>query len=240
MPDEKKIDPFKPQQPAIPGVSPSAPKPEPDADAVPQDQYIPAPHERGLPPMNYFILAGVAAFLIIAGLIYWSHSSSAKTVAPPAATADLSLPAAMNPTPPEQSLAIGPGVIATTQDLAKPWSAKRFLFRGVGSVQAEPALVVRLPHGDYWGFSLREPYGTCELEYVTDLGKLQTEYGFRATHPMVGNPCTHTVYDLLRYGGGSSNDELVRGLIVQGNGVRPPMAIEIRVEGKQIVAARGE
>lgn len=238
MPDGKKFDPFKPQQPAIPGVSPGAPKPQPDA--VPQDEYIPAPHERGFPPTNYFILAGVAAFLIIAGLIYWGHSSSAKTNPPPAVTADLSQPAAINATQPEQSLALGPGVIATTEDLAKPWSAKRFLFRGVGSAQLEPALVVRLPHGDYWGFSLREPFGTCELEYVTDLGKLQTEYNFRATHPMVVNPCSHTVYDLLRYGGGSSNDELVRGLIVQGNGVRPPMAIEIRAEGKQIVAVRGE
>ena len=121
-----------------------------------------------------------------------------------------------------------------------PWSAKRFLFRDPLSAESLPALVVRLPGGDYWGFSLREPFGTCELEFVTDLQKLQSEYNFRASHPMVGDPCNHTVYDLTKYGGGSSNDDLVRGLIVQGTGIRPPMAIEIRVEGKDILAARME
>lgn len=85
-----------------------------------------------------------------------------------------------------------------------------------------------------------EPFGSCELEFITDLNKLKTDYGYRADHPMVGDPCNHTVYDLLRYGGGASNDMLVRGVIVQGNGIRPPMAIEIRAEGKNVVAAREE
>ena len=58
---------------------------------------------------------------------------------------------------------------------------------------------------------------------------------------MVGDPCNHTVYDLLRYGAGSGSDGgLVRGEIAQGNGIRPPLAIEIRVDGKQVVAARIE
>jgi hypothetical protein len=139
------------------------------------------------------------------------------------------------PSPP-----IGPGPIATTQELAKAWSAKRFLFRNSITGQPQPALVVRLPHGNYWGFSLVEPFGDCELEFITDLDKLNTDYGFRADHPMVGDPCDHTVYDLLRYGGGASSDDLVRGVIVQGSGIRPPMAIEIRSSGKQIIAVREE
>jgi hypothetical protein len=101
-------------------------------------------------------------------------------------------------------------------------------------------MVVHLPRGEYWGFSLVEPFGTCQLEFVTDLDKLKADYGYRAEHPMVGDPCNHTVYDLLRYGGGASNDDLVRGVIVQGNGIRPPMAIEIKVQGNNVVAGRSE
>jgi len=100
-------------------------------------------------------------------------------------------------------------------------------------------MIVRLPDASYWAFSLREPFGTCELDYVTELGKLSTDYNFRATHPMVVNPCHQTVYDLLRYGS-SSDGGLVRGEVVEGTGIRPPMAIEVRVEGKQLVTGRME
>jgi hypothetical protein len=101
-------------------------------------------------------------------------------------------------------------------------------------------MVVRLPGGQYWGFSLREPFGDCELEYVTDLKKLQTDYRFEANHPMVANPCSRTVYDLMRYGNGATNGGVVRGDIVQGSGVRPPIAIEIRTSGKDVIAVRSE
>jgi hypothetical protein len=101
-------------------------------------------------------------------------------------------------------------------------------------------MVVRLPRGELWGFSLLEPFGNCELEFVTDLDKIRTDYRYKADHPMVVDPCNHTVFDLLRYGGGAANDELVRGVIVQGTGIRPPMAIEIRADGKDIVAVREE
>lgn len=99
-------------------------------------------------------------------------------------------------------------------------------------------MVVRLPHGEFWGFSLREPFGKCELEYVTNLEMLRRNYGFSADHPMLVSPCDQTVYDLLRYGG--SSDGLVRGDIVQGTGIRPPMAIEIRQHGNEVVAVRME
>ena len=100
------------------------------------------------------------------------------------------------------------------------------------------AVVVHLPSGIYWAFSLREPFGTCELEYVTDLGKLQRDYGFHADHPMVGDPCNRAVFDLTRYGTGPNG--VVRGAIVSGQGVRPPLAIEVKVRGKQIVATQLE
>lgn len=135
---------------------------------------------------------------------------------------------------------VGPGIIASTRDLAKPWASKRFLFRSDLSSEEVPALVVRLPNGQYWGFSMIEPFGSCKLEYVTDLSVLRTEYNFRANHPMIGDPCTHTVYDLLQYDGGAPDGGLVRGAIVHGAGVRPPLAIEIDVQGKQLRAVRME
>jgi hypothetical protein len=106
--------------------------------------------------------------------------------------------------------------------------------------------LIRLPTGSasqsvsYWAFSLNAPFGNCRLEYVTDLAKLKTDYGFgAATHPMVGNPCGRTVYDplkMMNIPGGV----WVRGAIVQGSDLRPPLGIEVEVRDKQILAARME
>ncbi len=245
MTDEKKIDPFKPQQPNIPGVLPREPKAKAEAPDAPEVPGAPEnsgePRLKEPPPVKMLIaVAVVVAIITFAGLVYWHKSSppkpaqasadSTEAAPPPTAAAPKSAP----------SLPVGPGTIATTEELAKPWAAKRFIYRSLLSGRDEPAMVVRLPRGEYWGFSLIEPFGSCELEFITDLNKLKTDYGYRADHPMVGDPCNHTVYDLMRYGGGASNDMLVRGVIVQGNGIRPPMAIEIRANGKDVVAVREE
>jgi hypothetical protein len=235
MTDEKKVDPFKPQQPAIPGVAPGEPKAKPEAPPSPELAST-SPQENGIPAALIASLA-VGVLLLIGGVIFWSHLSSSKPVS---ASAETPAPAAAPAPKAAANEPVGPGPVATTDELAKAWSSKRFMFRNTLSGQIEPAMVVRLPRGDYWGFSLLEPFGNCELEYVGDLDKLRNEYHYRADHPMVGDPCNHTVYDLLKYGGGASSDELVRGEIVQGNGIRPPMAIEIRADGKQIIAVRGE
>jgi hypothetical protein len=182
----------------------------------------------------------VVAVIIAGGVLYKMRISSAQTersvpdasaVVPP-----IDRPAAK----PVESLPIAPGPVATTEEMAKTWSAKRFMFRDPMTHQNAPAMVVRLPRGDYWGFSLLAPFGSCELEYVTDLGKLQNVYQLRAEHPMVVDPCNRTVYDLLRYGAGASDDSLVRGEMVQGPGIRPPIAIEIRTQGKEVLAVRME
>jgi hypothetical protein len=237
--DEKKIDPFKPQQPNIPGVLPSEPKVKAEAPEVPENPVEPQPKEP--PPIKTLVAVAVAVALItFAALVYWHKSSALK---PAQASLDSTEAAPAGPAAAPKiapSLPVGPGTIATTAELAKPWAAKRFIYRSLLSGRDEPAMVVRLPGGGYWGFSLIEPFGRCELEFITDLNKLKTDYGYRADHPMVGDPCNHTVYDLLRYGGGASNDMLVRGVIVQGNGIRPPMAIEIRENGRDVVAVREE
>jgi hypothetical protein len=237
MPDVKKLDPFKPQQPSIPGVEPrreAAPAP-----ATPVAVAAATVSHEAKPKIILIVLGAVAVLLLVGGLILWSKASSQKPI--PVAV-DSPPPAAEAPQPaaPLPSEPLGPGVIGTVAELAKPWGSKHFQYRNYVSGQIEPAMVVHLPHGEYWGFSLTEPFGNCQLEFVTDLEKLRADYGYRADHPMVGDPCNHTVYDLLRYGGGASNDDLVRGVIVQGSGIRPPMAIEIKVQGGNVLAGRSE
>ena len=238
MPDnDGKIDAFKPQQPRIPGV----PKPAPEA--LPAEEAAEPVRESTISalwppriPTKWFI-AGMAGVLALGGGIAWlSHGSSAK-VGDPLAASETTQPLAAKVKSPEK-LPIAPGEIATTDELAKPWSSKRFIFRQPGTSKDTPGIVVHLPDETYWGLSLREPYGSCELEFVTDLQKLDTEYHYRASHPMVGDPCNKTVFDLTRYGTAPSG--VVRGEIAQGAGMRPPMAIEIRTHGKQILAVRME
>ncbi|HVH72709.1 MAG TPA: hypothetical protein VNB49_16585, partial [Candidatus Dormibacteraeota bacterium] len=92
----------------------------------------------------------------------------------------------------------------------------------------------------YWAFSVIAPFGNCRLEYVTDLARLRNDYDFSATkHPMVGNPCSRTVFDPLKMTS-LPGDYFVRGGIVQGSDLRPPLGIEIRVRGKEILAIRAE
>ena len=91
-------------------------------------------------------------------------------------------------------------------DLAKPWSSVDFFVRNRLTGENIPATIVRLPGGSglhrphgYWAFSRKAPYGSCQLEYITDIDKLRSEYDYRAAnHPLVGNPCSHTLYDPLK------------------------------------------
>jgi hypothetical protein len=130
--------------------------------------------------------------------------------------------------------------------MAKPWSSKQFYIRNGLSGENLPALLVRLPSASasqasgYWAFSLNSPYGNCQLEYITDLDKLKNEYGFSgAKHPMVGNRCSHTLFDPLKMATLPGNF-LVRGAIAQGSDLRPPLAVEIKIQGKDILAVRTE
>jgi hypothetical protein len=136
--------------------------------------------------------------------------------------------------------------IADISDLAKPWSSRDFFVRNRLSGENIPATIVRLPTGSataisgYFAYSRKAPYGSCQLEYITDLDKLRTEYGYRgASHPLVGNPCSRTLYDPLRTVNLPGNI-WIRGAIVQGSDIRPPLGVEIKIQGKQILAIRSE
>lgn len=230
MPEEK-IDPFKPSEPNIPGVPSRAKKTATASGAQGLKLKLAA-----IPSLAWIITAGTVVVIIGGGLaLHLSRGSGVETVSH---AAPLVAPVAAKPTKPKEILPLGPGAIGTTEELKQAWSAKRFLFPDSVTGQTEPAMVVRLPRGQYWGFSLQAPFGTCELEYVTNLDMLRQDYQFNADHPMVVNPCDHTIYDLLRYG--SSSAGLVRGDIVQGSGIRPPVAIEIRERGTDVIAVRME
>lgn len=136
--------------------------------------------------------------------------------------------------------------IAAVAEMAKPWSSKEFYFRNQLTSENVLGILIRLPVGTasqasgYWALSLNAPFGNCRLEYITDLEKLRNDYGFRAAkHPMVGNPCSRTVFDPLKMSNLPGN-VFVRGGIVQGSDLRPPLGIEIKVQGKNILAVRTE
>ena len=231
MPDQSSPPPnerFKAEMPQIPGVSsPTAIKPA----------------GVGGP---WLVMGGLVAVLIavlVGGKIL---SKPRRTEASPTPAPQIDVPApapdltASVPVATEQD-----PVVAVTSDL-KPWGAKQFTFRNRLTGENVPALIVRLPSGSaaqasgYWSFAMKAAYSNCRLEYIDDLQKLTSDYGYQpASHPMVGNPCNRSVYDPLKYASLTGN-VLARGAVVQGSDLRPPLGIETKVRGKQILAVRME
>jgi hypothetical protein len=247
-------DPFKPAQPHIPGVEiPATHEDEhvaPGNDTPPHGLLGAAINARLPDPAELKLLwVGITlASALATGVLLFSNAHATNPFAGGDPATYRTANAATEAPKPRQDvhdatrldgkLPVGPGVVATTAELAKPWSSKRFYFRDPATSNPVPAMLVRLPGGTLWAFSLREPYGSCELEYVTNLKQLQDQYGFTGAYPMVGDPCNKTLFDLTQYGNGPSG--LVRGEVAQGSGWRPPIAIELRTKGNEIIAARME
>ena len=196
------------------------------------------------------VLLVALALLIVGGLTLGiRHTMRAASTAGPALAVqqpeERATAPAIAPPPPDDSLPSDIGEIAPLSDLAKPWSSKTFTFTRPLTHENIPAMVVRLPgtaagkSGAYWAFSATEPFGTCQLLYVTNIALLASQYGFTAQHPMVVDPCTQTVFDPPRMGQ-RSDGAWVRGEIVQGGGLRPPIAIELSVRGDSLYADRIE
>ena len=132
--------------------------------------------------------------------------------------------------------------IATIDEMTRPWSAREFFYQNNKTGESVPALLIRLPVGSaaepggYWALSMNAPSGDCQLEYVTKPPELRKDYQFRGPmHPMIGNPCSRTVYDPLKLSNLPGN-VWVRGGIVQGSDLRPPLGIELEVRRKEILA----
>jgi hypothetical protein len=228
QPSQPPNDRFKAEMPQIPGVStPTATKP---AGA-------------GIPLL---IVAGLVAVLIAVLVGGKVISKLPRTEVPPAPAAQIDVPAPAQDLTPSVPVATEQDpAVAVTSEL-KPWGVKRFTFRNRLTGENVPALIVRLPTGSstqasgYWSFAMKAAYGSCQLDYIDDLQKLQADYGYQqARHPMVGNPCSRSVYDPLKYAPLPGN-VLARGAVVQGSDLRPPLGIETKVLGKQIVVIRME
>jgi hypothetical protein len=148
---------------------------------------------------------------------------------------------------PQMSAAQAPSTnqIGPLEDFARPWAAKKFIYTSLLGHVSTPAIAIRLPIGDghtsasYWAISLKAPYGQCDLEYMTDENAIAQKFGYRATHPMIVDACGGILYDPMRTAT-LPNGLWARGEIVQGTGLRPPLEVEILVQGDTLVAGRSE
>ena len=216
-----KFDAFHPEMPQIPGLNQT-------------------PGKAAWPDMSRSARIGgiVAAVLVIGFALLWGIKVALRP-ATDSSTRDETIAESSTPAPafpaPSAPGSEGLTVAATVEELSKPWSAKKFTFVKPFTGGSVDAIVIRLPGGGLWAISLQEPYGRCELEYVTDLGRLETQFGYHAGHPMVVNPCNQTVYDPLKIGSLGGN-VLARGEIVKGRGLRPPISINVQVKGQSIIA----
>jgi hypothetical protein len=192
------------------------------------------------------VAAGVA--LIVLCIVIWRIAAGSHGRGSTANQELTPSPAPPDPppaTPPAPVAQRAKNEIGTVEELSQSWSSKKFQYSNSVTRETVPAIAIRLPSGNgraatsYWGILLKAPYGQCDLEYVTDLSQISAKYGYRASHPMVVDPCSSTIYDPQRTGT-LPNGSWARGEIVQGAGFRPPMQIEILIEGDRLVAGRSE
>jgi len=227
---EKQFDAFHPDMPKIPGV-PSVN----DARTAKRDEN-PARARR------LTQIAGIVGVVILVGaaITWWITSAQHRTVKPenPEAGSTISDAITTQSVPPIPG-SDGSQQVAGLEELAEPWGAKKFIFVKPFTHERVDAMLIRLPGGAFWALALQEPYGHCELEYVTDLARLATQYGYQARHPMIASPCSRTIYDPMKLGS-LGGEVWTRGEIVQGSGIRPPMAINVEVKGRFIIADRME
>src|SRR5260370_29317641 len=220
-------DRFKAEMPQIPGVTIQTVKPT----------------GTGVP---WLIMAGLVAVLIAVFVGGKILSKSRRTDAPPAPAAQIDIPAPVPDVAASVPVATDQDPVVATISELKPWGAKQFTFRNRLTGENVPALIVRLPTGSsaqasgYWSFAMKPAYGNCQLDYIDDLEKLRTDYGYQqARHPMIGNPCNRSLYDPLKYSP-LPGSVLARGAVVQGSDLRPPLGIDTKIHGKQILVVRME
>lgn len=226
---DEKMKRLRPDMPQIPGVG---------AGAGPASS--PRPATRGAIGLDNQRLMQIgligAVALVTVAMILWNFRSKPSAAPVPAAAADTT---DQPPPAPEALPALetpaAPNVAATVDELSKPWSARKFTFFNSLTQENIDAMVIKLPNGALWAFSLQAPFGRCELEFVTDLAAIASQYKFNATHPMVVNPCDGTVFDPLKIGPLGVNT-WARGEIVRGSSLRPPIAIDVKVKGNSIIA----
>jgi hypothetical protein len=232
MADQQQSERFKAEMPQIPGVA---------AEAAPR------PSQGVLENPALRLVAGLLIVLVLlfVGSRWLFHLKHTEAVAPaPPAQIEVPTPPP-DPAPELPHATVANPQIATVEEMAKPWTSKEFIFVDHFSNESTPALLIRLSSGSasqpdgYWALAMTAPFGSCRLEYLGDITKVMEQYGFTARHPMVGDPCSRTVFDPLKMSNIPGNI-WVRGSIAQGSDLRPPLGIEIKIQNKQILAVRKE
>ena len=210
-----------PEMPRIPGVGQTPPR------AAVQ-----------LKPLITVILA---ALLCASGFVLWlSHRRHANLNASATSGAPISRVSDASSITKADTEA---NTIGTLYELAQPWSSKTFLFIDPKTEQGVPAMAIHLPgppdEPSFWAFALSNPFSRCQLQYVTDLSALSLRFAYSAAHPMVVSECDGIVYDPLKMAI-LPNGSWVRGEMVRGVGIRPPIAIQVEVRGRDVIAKRME
>jgi hypothetical protein len=231
MTDQPQANRFKADMPEIPGVAVTVPD-RPGLAANPTVRLV----------------AGLVVVLVVCLLGSRWLLRPKHVEEPPAAPApQIEVPApAIDPTASMPRATAAAPEIATVAEMAKPWTSKNFFFVNRLTGESVPALLIRLSSGPasqpdgYWALEMNVPFGNCQFEFVTDLDRLKNDYDFRtAKHPMVGNPCSRSVFDPLKMSEIPGNF-WVRGSTAQGSDVRPPLGVELKIQGKNILAVRME
>jgi hypothetical protein len=223
-PVENKFDRFRPDMPKIPGVSSGSRQ----AGRGPS----------GAAKQRLLQIGGItAAAVLLCAVIFWRVKVKTRSAANPSSDSEIAEQASPASPQPNSARAAHDGetLAATLDELSNPWAAKKFIFVNPPTQEHFAAIVIRLPGDDFWAFALRGPFTRCELEYVTDLGTLASQYNFKASHPMVVSPCDGTVFDPLKVGPLVGNT-WARGEIVHGSSLRPPISIDVKVSGRSVVA----
>ena len=235
---------FQPQMPQIPGVEDRAAAPlQPEPVAQPEPSAT-LPWQTPL-VRKVRLAAGIIVVLLVILFFAWPKTKPVRQ------ETQIALPSQPTTNSPEQSISNappsavpGPVTIGALSDWAAPWSFKAFRFHKRDSSEPVEAIAVRLPGAagnvqSYWAFSTEEPFGKCALEYVPDLGKLSSQYGYEAKNPMVASPCSGTLYDPSKVQA-IGRGVWVRGEVAHGYGLRPPISIELRIKENQLVAVQIE
>ena len=227
---EPKAARFRADMPQIPGVIAGGPSRK-------------APSVNPAIPLGIGIAAVVLVALLGSRLI--SHPKPAEPVVAAPPQIEVATPAIDPNSLLPHATATAPE-IASVAEMSKPWASKSFFFVNHLTGENVPAMLVRLPQGSansaegYWAYEVNVPFGNCKFEFITDLNHLTNDYGFQgARHPMVGNPCSRSVFDPTKMSEIPGNF-WVRGTLVQGSDVRPPLGIELKIQNKNILALRME
>lgn len=229
MADQQPADRFKPEMPAIPGVAGGK-----------------SPRGAGNPALRMVgALVGVLLVLFLGARLFLRAKQPPPPAPEPPPQIEVPAPAA-DPTASIPRATETNPEIATVTEMAQAWSSKDFFYKNPLTGENVPALLIRLPNTPgtqskgYWALAMKAAYGDCKLEYVTDIAKLKTDYDFQAArHPMVGNPCSRTLFDPTRMANLPGNI-WVQGAIAQGSDLRPPLGIEVQIRGDKILAIRME